>query len=471
MRYSPRPYQDLIANAGLDCRRLNIFASVGVGKTSASYLLFDKLRMFGEAKRAVVFAPKRVALSAWTAERDKWFETFGHLKVVAAIGTPAQRLAALHSGADITTINYENIPWLIETLGDQWPFDTVFADESTRLASHRVSLQTSKLGNEFMKGQGGKRANLLAKTAITRVRNWYNLTGSPAAGGLHNLWGQQFFLDQGKRLGRSFTSFEQRWFKHSIPGDIHSALEAMPWAEQQIRDAIADCSITIDARDWFPIEDVVERHVEVDLPPKARAAYKEMAQELYTDLLANDVEALNGAGKANKCRQIASGQVYFEDGKWQEVHDEKLEALRSIVSETNGENLLVAYQFVPEKERILKAFPKARFLDQNPRTIDEWNAGKIPMLVCHPASAGHGLSLQDGGRILVDFSTGWNLEEDEQVIGRIGPTRQLQSGYNRSVFRYRIVAHNTIEDMAIIPRLKTKASVQESLLNALKRLA
>lgn len=471
MIFTPRPYQDLIVNAGLDCRRLNIFASVGMGKTTASYLLFDKLRLFGEARRAVVFAPKRVALSSWPGEVHKWHESFGHLRVATAIGTPQQRLAAVQSDPDILTINYENIPWLIEVLGDQWPYDTVFADESTALSSHRVSLQTSKLGAEYLRGQGGKRAALLAKTAITRVHNWYNLTGSFATRGLHNAWGQQFFIDQGKRLGRSFSAFEQRWFRHSIPGNLQSPLEPMPWAEEQIREALRDCSITVDARDWFPLEDVIERQVMVELPKKAREAYDEMSRELYTDLLANDVEALNGAGKANKCRQIASGTVFYgEHGEWQAVHDEKLDALKSIVQEANGENILVSYQFVPERERILKAFSKARFLDKNPQTISDWNAGKIPILVLHPASAGHGLNLQDGGRILVDFTTGWDAEQDEQVIGRIGPTRQAQSGYKRSVFRYRIVARNTIEEQ-VIQRLRTRVSVQEALMQAMKRLA
>lgn len=474
MHFVPRPYQDIIANAGLETRRLNVFASVGVGKTGASYMLFDKLRMLGLAKRALVLGPKRVALSAWPAERSKWIDTFGHLKVAVAIGTPEERMRALLSDCDLMTMNYENIEWLIDACGGRLPFDTVFADESRKLAGHRISLQTSKLGNEFMRGQGSKRAGALAKLAFGgEVTNWFNLTGTPTPNGLQDLWGQMFFIDRGKRLGHSFTAFEQRWFRSIKTQDgVTIGMEPHPWAEQQIKDAIKDVCITIDARDWFPIEEPIERHLLVDLPPKARKAYREMEREMFTDLLEHDVEALNGGGKANKCRQIASGSVFYDkEGQWQHVHDEKLEALRSLVSETMGENLLVAYQFTPERDAILKAFPKARFLDANPQTLVDWNAGKIPMLVCHPASAGHGLSLQDGGRTLVDYSTGWDLELDEQVLGRIGPTRQLQSGYKRSVFRYRIVAKDTIEDRVVIPRLKTKASVQDSLLAAMKRLA
>ena len=168
---------------------------------------------------------------------------------------------------------------------------------------------------------------------------------------------------------------------------------------------------------------------------------------------------------------MASGTIIHDTDSraWVKVHDEKLEALRSIVEETNGEPLLVAYQHRADLERILKAFPKARFLDDKPQTEDDWNACRIPMLVCHPASAGHGLSLQHGGRILVDYSTGWNLEYDEQVIERLGPTRQYQSGYNRSVCRYRIVARDTIEEHSVIPRIKYKMSVQDSLKAAMKR--
>lgn len=473
--WTPRPYQRLIENFGLNNDRGNIFASPGLGKTSAAYSIFDAKRMMGESSRALVVAPKRVALSAWPKEREKWESTFGHLTVAAAVGSTDQRLAALRANPDILTINYDNLPWLVEQYGDQWPFDTVFADESPRLKGLRVSFQRSKTGKVFLAGQGSSRAKAIARVAHTKVRNWYNLTGSPAPNGIVDVWGQQWFVDAGARLGRSFAAFTDRWFRAVPGGDGYSNIEPMPHAQREVEALLAQTSITVEAKDWFPLREIIERNVLVELPPKARAAYREMEKEAFAELASMDsgrveVEAFNAGAKMNKCLQIASGAVFHdtEARAWVEVHDEKIEALRSIVEETNGENLLVAYQFRPDLERILKAFPKAVFLDDNPRTEERWNEGKIRMLVCHPASAGHGLSLQHGGRILVDFSSGWNMEFDEQVIERIGPTRQYQSGYERSVFRYRIVAADTVEEHSVLPRLRYKMSVQESLKNAMK---
>jgi SNF2 family DNA or RNA helicase len=478
--FTPRPYQRLIESFAVGRlskgarpgARGNIFASPGMGKTTAAYSIFDSLRMLGEAERALVLAPKRVALSSWPEEREKFLESFGHLKVAAAIGTPAQRAAALRSNPDILTINYDNVEWLIEACGgvENWPFDTVFADESTRLKGLRVSIRKSSTGKTFIAGQGATRAKLLAQVAHTRVRNWFNLTGSPAPNGIVDTWGQQWFIDAGQRLGHSFSAFSDRWFR-AVPGsDGYSRIEPLAFAQAEVEKLLAETSITVDARDWFPIEEVIERNIYVDLPSAARDQYAEMEKELFT-LVENgiEVEALNAGSKAQKTLQIASGTLLYDEGrKWAKVHDEKIEALRSLVEETNGENLLVAYQFRADLERILKAFPRARALDDKPGTLREWNEGRIPMLVCHPASAGHGLSLQHGGRILVDYSSNFNLEYDEQVIERLGPTRQLQSGYKRSVFRYRIVARDTVEENVVLPRLKTKASVQDSLKAAMK---
>lgn len=467
--FTPRPYQHLIRNFALNHERCNIFASPGMGKTSACIDIFDTRRMFGEATRALVLAPKRVAQSAWPDEVVKWKESFGHLKIAAAVGDADKRLAALRSGADIICTNYENIPWLMEQYGDHWPFDTVIADESTRLAGLRISMQTSKTGKKFIVGQGASRAKALAQIAHTQVRHWINATGSPAPNGIVSVWGQQWFVDGGQRLGNSFSAFSDRWFRAVPGGDGYSQIEPMPHSQAEVEKLLAQTSITIEAKDWFPLKDVIERQVMIDLPPKARQQYREMQKELFTWVNEHPLEAFNAGAKSQKCLQLASGSVIVGDkGEWSAVHDEKIEALRSIKEETNGECLLVAYQFKADLERILKAFPKARHLDDKPRTLKEWNDGKIPMLVTHPASAGHGLSLQHGGRILVDYSSGFNLEYDEQIIERLGPTRQLQSGYDRSVFRYRIVARDTIEQTSVLPRLKHKASVQDSLKAAMK---
>lgn len=469
-RFVPRPYQYLINRFLLEHPRGNVFADMGLGKTGATIHAFDTLRMLGEAERLLVLAPKRVAKNTWPREVQKWQASFGHLSVATIIGDEKQRLAGMRAGADITTINYDNLPWLIEQIGDEWPWDMVVADESTRLKGLRISLQTSKLGKKFITGQGSSRAKALAQVAHKHVRRFINLTGSPAPNGVVDLWGPMWFVDHGRRLGNSFSAYSDRFFR-AVPGsDGYSKIEPMPFSQKIIEGLIKDCCITIDAKDWFDIKAPIERIVGIQLPPAARRQYDEMQKQLFTEIADQDIEAFNAGSKSNKCLQIASGNVYYDDKRnWVSVHDEKIEALKSIVEETNGEPLLVRYSYRPELERILKAFPKAKFFDDKLATEENWNLGKYPMMVTHAASAGHGSNLQDGGRILVDYSQGWNLEEDEQIIERIGPTRQLQSGHDRAVFRYRIVAEGTIEETAVLPRIKTKASVQDSLKAAMKR--
>lgn len=465
MLWTPRVYQGLIHNFGLDRERGNIFASPGTGKTSAGVALFDTRRMLGMNKRCLVIAPKRVAKNVWPAEIGKWHESFGHLNIAAAVGTAEQRIAAIKSKPDILCINYEMLEWLIDGYGADFPFDMMLLDESTRVKGLRVTMTK----NDNVKGQGSVRAKALATVAHKQVRTLFNLTGSPAPNGVIDLYGQQWFIDGGRRLGHTFKAFEDRWFYCKQTKDGYTQRVPFDHAQPEIEALMKDCSITIDARDYFDIKEPLVRNIMVDLPPKARAAYLSMEKELFADIEKHAVEVFTSGGKANKCLQIANGSVFYDkESNWVSVHDEKIEALKSLAEELNGEPLLVRYQFRPDRERILKAFPRARFLDDKKETEDAWNRGEIPMLVCHAASAGHGLSLQHGGRVLVDYSSHYDLEHDEQVIERLGPTRQLQSGYDRMVYRYRLIARDTIEETSVLPRLLKKMSVQDSFKEAMK---
>lgn len=169
-----------------------------------------------------------------------------------------------------------------------------------------------------------------------------------------------------------------------------------------------------------------------------------------------------------KCLQVASGAIYDETGAWRPVHDAKIEALKSIIEEAAGEPVLVAYHWQADLERCLKTIPGSRVLDKNPKTLREWNAGRIPVLFAHPASAGHGLNLQDGGHIMAVFSEWWDLEQYQQIIERIGPTRQAQAGHPRPVFIYHIIAEGTVDEL-VLERMKSKRKVQDILLEALKQ--
>jgi SNF2 family DNA or RNA helicase len=294
------------------------------------------------------------------------------------------------------------------------------------------------------------------------------LTGTPASNGLKDLWGQSWFVDAGVRLGRTFTAFSQRWF---VTAPDAFGITPVKGAQAEIQDRLRDVCLTIEAKDWFDLRQPIINNIEVTLPVKARKHYKEMEKEMFTSLdTGHEVEAFNAAAKTQKCLQIANGAMYVGEGaiEWTELHKAKLEALDSVIEEAAGMPVLVAYHFKSDLARMMKAFPQGRHLDKNPQTIRDWNAGKIPVLFAHPASAGHGLNLQDGGNIIVFFGLNWNLEEHLQIIERIGPTRQLQAGYDRPVFIHRIIARGTVDEL-VLERLETKREVQDILMAAMKR--
>jgi SNF2 family DNA or RNA helicase len=434
----------------LDTGRGASFAGMGMGKTAATLTSIDTLQLVGDIGPALVLAPLRVAQSTWPQEARKWDQLSG-MGVVPIVGNQKQRQAALRRDAAVYTINYEQIPWLVDYLDGQWPFQMVVADESTKLKGFRLR-------------KGGKRVAALSKVA-RRTHYWINLTGTPAPNGLIDLWGQTYFLDFGKRLGRTFTAFKHRWFEPDYSG---YGTVPRSHAQDEIQQQLGDICLTIQPKDWFDLDAPIVNIVQVELPDKARRMYTEMEKRMFTMLSADDaLEAVNAAAKTNKCRQLANGAAYTDDGGWIEVHDAKLQALGEIIAEASGAPILVAYQFVSDRERILRNFKRAQVLDDDPQTLVNWNAGRIPVLVAHPASAGHGLNMQDGGNVLVFFGLDWNLEEHDQMVERIGPVRQKQAGHDRPVFIHYIAATHTVDELIRV-RLKTKREVQEILLEAMK---
>lgn len=448
--------------------RCALWADMGLGKTSTTLTALDAIGNL-EGGPALVLAPLRVARSTWPDEALKW-EHLRKTSVLPIIGTERERKEALafglKSGIPVFTTNYEQVPWLVETLGDDWPFTKVIADESTRLKSFRGGYRTSPKGKEYYQGGGGQRARALGRVAHSKVKHFIQLTGTPSPNGLQDLWGQLWFLDAGKRLGRTFDAFTQRWFQASPDG---YGLKPLPFAQEQIFAAVKDICLSISAKDWFDIDEPIVNNIYVDLPAKARRLYRDMEKEMFAMIEEHEVEAHNAAARTMKCLQLANGAAYVDDkGTFKEVHDAKIQALDSIVAESAGAPLLVAYQFKSDLARIRLAFPKARVLDADPSTIREWNDGRIPMLLAHPKSAGHGLNLQDGGNTLVFFGHDWNLEEYQQIIERIGPTRQAQAGHPRPVYIHHIIARDTVDEL-VMARRDSKREIQDLLLEAAKR--
>lgn len=451
--FKPRPYQGMIIDHIVEHPRCAIWAGMGMGKTSSTLSALDAL-LLAEDPPVLVIAPLRVAVATWPDEALKWAHTAG-LRVVPITGSSKERMAALHRRADVYTINYENLPWLVEVWGHRWPYRIVIADESTKLKGFRLR-------------QGGQRAAALGKVAHGLARRFITLTGTPAPNGLIDLWGQMWFVDRGERLGRTFTAFKDRWFGPNPDG--HGVV-ALPHAQDQIQAALRDVCLTVEAKDWFDLRDPIVNNIYVDLPARARKDYEDMQKKMFAELVSGErLEAVNAAARTIKCLQMANGAAYVgeKSDKWEEIHDLKLQALESIVEEAGGMPVLVAYHFKSDLARLKRAFPKGRELDQNPQTLRDWNAGKIPLLFAHPASAGHGLNLQDGGNILVFFAHWWNLEERQQIVERIGPTRQLQAGHDRPMFIHNIIAAGTVDEM-VIERVETKREVQDILLSAMKR--
>lgn len=482
-KFKRREYQKQITDFILRHPRCNIWATMGAGKTGSVLWVLNYLFQCGELDededKVVILAPVRVASGTWPTEGLKF--SFPAVRAVDGTGTAKQRLDALEeleNGANVLCINYENIEWLIEYYGGpkKWPFKVIVADESTRLKSFRTR-------------QGARRAKALGTVAhLPIVEFFINLTGTPSPLGLKDLWGQCWFIDGGKSLGTSYTAFTERWFiNRPTPGaESRFAMTStlLEGSEQEIYDAVEPYSLTIDAAEFFGVDKPNFINIGVDLPPKARRIYKEMEDNFIVELKSildegGTLEAANAAAKSAKCLQIAAGACYItdEDGEatkaWDEVHKAKLEALESIIEELSGAPLLVAYNFKHDLERLKKRFPQGVALRKGKKgnkDLEDWNKGKIPILFAHPASAGHGLNLQDGGCHLAFFGMGWSLECYQQIIERIGPTRQFQAGHPRPVIVYHILAKDTL-DYAVLERMQGKASTQQALMNYMKKVA
>ncbi|AOS80250.1 hypothetical protein Q5W_15375 [Hydrogenophaga sp. PBC] len=468
--FDPRPWQPAMIDHAIDHPRCALFAGMGVGKGVSALTALDAVSLVDDVYPALVLGTLRVARKVWSTEAAKWGH-LKHLRVQKVIGSSNERASALQRPGDLFTLNYENLPWLVERLGDAWPFKTVIADESTRLKNFRLK-------------QGGKRAQALGKIAHSRVRRWINLTGTPSPNGLRDLWGQTWFLDEGQRLGRTFSGFEERWFAYkrrqdAITKKVEIVPVIMPTADREIHARIRDLCLSVDLADYVDLQEPIYVQVKVELPAKARALYNDMEREMFIALAGgHEVEAVNAASKTIKCLQLANGAVYLDPDatgdsdrrarEFVEVHDRKLEALADIVGDAGGMPVIVAYQFKSDLTRLLKAFPQGRVL-QSEQDEDDFKAGRIPVLFAHPMSAGHGIDgFQDVTNILVFFGHWWDLELRDQIIGRIGPVRQMQSGHNRPVFIYDIVAEDTVDEL-VLARHNTKRSVQDLLLEAMKR--
>jgi hypothetical protein len=451
-----RPIQKPMIDWAWEHKRCAIWAGMGSGKTSAMEYLIELLKLCGQVGGSdepwLILGPMRVARDVWPEDMARW-EQFSHTNIVALTGTPRQRADKLKSKAAIFTISYELAPWLVEHFGDKWPFRYIIADESDRLKGFRLN-------------RGGQRARALGRIAHNLTDRWINLTGTPSPNGLKDLWGQTWYLDKGQRLGRTYSAFVDRWFRQDWSG---FGIEPMPHADKEIHEALKDICITIDPKDYFDLKEPIVTQIKVKLPEAARKIYKQLEKELFAKLAdGEEVAAYNAAALTNKCLQLANGAVYTDYPNWSAVHDEKIAALESIMAESGGVPLLVAYSFKSDCARIKRAFPTAVELSMDDG-MRAFRSGNAPIGLAHPKSMGHGIDgLQRVSNIICFFGHSWNAGETWQMIERVGCMRQLQAGFDRPVWVYQIVAENTL-DSDVIESHAAKTSVQQALLEAMKR--
>jgi len=443
MRYNPHKYQEYAAEFIRKNPVSCLLLDMGLGKTVITLtalrdLLFDSFQV----RKALVIAPLRVARDVWPAELDKW-DHLSSLRYSVAIGTEAERRAALGARADIHIINRENVSWLVEDSGLPFDYDTVVVDELSSFKSWQA--------RRF-------RALLRVRPKMRRI---VGLTGVPSPNGLMDLWAQFRLLDGGKRLGRFIKQYRTAYFTpDKRNGQVIFTYKLLPHAEESIYNKIADITISAKSVDHIEMPELVSVEHPVQLLADERARYDKLRQDLVLRLADEEVTAANAAVLSGKLCQIANGAVYGDNGEVHQIHDRKLDVLEDLIEAANGKPLLIAYWFRHDLERIQKRFPVVKL--DSADSIKCWNRGEISLGVIHPASAGHGLNLQAGGSTLIWFGLTWSLELYLQTNARL-----WRQGQKDTVVIYHIIARGTI-DKQVMAALARKDRTQTALIEAVK---
>ena len=445
MKATLHPYQEYSKNFILDHPYCALLLDMGLGKTLSSLTAIDELlHTFEIIQNVLVIAPLSVAEKTWTDEIEKW-DHLQHLTFSKVLGNPKQREEALFKKADVYLINRENVEWLVNYYQRNWPFKTVIIDE---LSSFKSS--------------SAKRFKALRKVR-PKMERVIGLTGTPSPNSLMDLWAQMYLLDQGERLGKTITQYRNKYFAPAQKnGHIVYSWQLIPGAEEAIYNKISDICVSMKAKDYLQLPPRTENIIELDLNPTSWKQYKELEREYVLELEGTDVVASNAATLSNKLLQLSNGAVYDENGDGREIHQEKLNALERVIEDAQGQSVLVFYQYQHDLERIQARFKQAKALNVSDGDIEKWNEGKIPLLLAHPQSAGHGLNLQKGGHIIVWFGLTWSLEFYQQANARLD-----RQGQTQPVIIHHLVTKGTIDEQ-VIKALQAKEQGQSALMAAVK---
>ena len=441
MKYKPYEYQSFATSFVLEHPACGLILDMGLGKsvitlTALWSLLLDSF----DVGKVLVVAPKRVAENTWPAELAKW-EHLDGLTWSLVLGSEKERRAALQRRAKIYIINRENVTWLVDNY--RWDFDTLVIDELSSFKSSKAQ--------RF-------RALKRVRPRISRV---IGLTGTPQPNGLLDLWPQMYLLDMGQRLGRFVGGYRERFFLPDKRNrEVIYSYKPKEGAEEKIYELISDICISMKATDFLDMPELVSSQVEVKMNAREQKLYEDFERDMVLHLKDGDLDAVNAAALSGKLVQMANGVVYGDNRKVHHIHDRKLDALEDIIEAANGKPLLVAYWFKHDLERIRQRF-EVRTIDR-PEDIADWNAGKIPVALIHPASAGHGLNLQDGGSTIVWFGLTWSLELYQQLNARL-----WRQGQKHTVVVQHIITAGT-HDEDIMRALEEKDMSQTALIAAVK---
>lgn len=441
MKYELHDYQMYATQFIIDHTCVGLLLDMGCGKSVITLTALWKLAFdYFEISKVLVIAPKRVAEDTWRKEIEKW----DHLKDLTysiVLGSKEQREKALSKKALIYIINRENVQWLIAN--HKWDFDTVVIDELSSFKS-----------NKAQRFKALKKVRPMVKRII-------GLTGTPAPNSLMDLWSEIYLLDMGERLGRFIGGFRERFF---IPDkrnrDVVYSYKPKVGAESKIYELISDICVSMKALDYIKMPELITNNIEVEMSCKELKLYNKLKSDMIIDIDGKELDVPNAAALSNKLLQMANGAVYDDEKAVVEIHDKKLDALEDLIEATNGKPVLVAYWYKHDKDRIMQRFQAEEI--NTSADIDKWNKGEMPVALIHPASAGHGLNLQQGGSTIVWFGLTWSLELYQQLNARL-----YRQGQKETVVIHHIITKDTIDEN-VIKALEKKDLSQSSLIEAVK---
>lgn len=450
MEFIPHEYQKHCLQRIVDTKKIGLYIDMGLGKTVTTLTAIKELKYERlQVRKVLVIAPKKVAESTWSKEKDKWDHT-KMLRVSKVLGSTAKRIQALNTPADLYIINRENVVWLVDYYRNAWPFDMVVIDESSSFKNH-------------------KSKRFKALTSISgKITRLVELTGTPSPNGLEDLWAQVYLLDGGERLEKRYTQFRERYFN---PGDrgqnIIYNYKPKLGSEQAILDKISDICISMKSEDYLQLPDLIEDVIHVELDPKARKAYNDLERQMVLALPEeeDEISVTSAAALSNKLLQLANGAVYDEGHSVHSVHDCKIEAFMELVESLNGKPALVFYNFQHDKDRIKAALEKTGLRVRElktPQDENDWNAGQIDILLAHPTSCAYGLNLQQGGNHVIWFGLTWNYELYSQANKRLH-----RQGQTEKVIIHHLVCSGT-RDEDVMEAISRKDDVQNWVMESLK---